>query len=149
MPPAMGQAHPNYGKLRSVTAEDLRRHYIDGGMTTRAIGAHYGVSHVAIRNLLRRFEIPRRRNCHGGLWGERNPNWKGSAVGYTGAHDRVRKLRGTPKHCGDCKTTNPHTRYEWSNNTGRYDDPSDYTRRCISCHRKRDARKKIPAIPAG
>lgn len=83
---------------------------------------------------------------------ERNPNWGGSAIGYTGAHMRVRRERG-PASAQTCPCGAPAQ--EWSYVGGDPDErmgtsagfpvvfgvnPEFYTAVCRSCHRARDAR---------
>jgi len=69
---------------------------------------------------------------------EKNSSWKGSNVGYSAFHFRIRALRGRPKKCEQCKTTDIKKTYDWANLTGKFDDPKDYKRLCRSCHFKMD-----------
>lgn len=74
-----------------------------------------------------------------GKTGALNPNWKGAQVGLEGQHQRVRAVRGTPKHCEHCNTTDPEKYYHWAfNNTGDRLNVWDYLRLCVTCHRKYD-----------
>jgi transcriptional regulator with XRE-family HTH domain len=63
---------------------------------------------------------------------------------FSGAtyHQRVAKTRGRPAWCEACGSFNPECRYEWANQTGRYDDVWDYARLCKSCHVQYDARRR-------
>lgn len=68
--------------------------------------------------------------------------WKvGGEVSYFQYHLRVRTKRGRPQHCEKCGTTDPETRYEWANLTGKFEDINDYIRLCVTCHRRRDLGK--------
>ena len=68
---------------------------------------------------------------------------------YRENHRGVELLRGRPRFCEGCGKDGheaPHyyeggPEFEWANLTGRYDDPQDYVRLCVSCHREHDARK--------
>ena len=72
--------------------------------------------------------------------GSKNPCWRGNKVGYNAAHRRVEKLKGKPKKCEVCNTTNKQKKYEWANLTGHYEDVNDYKRMCLSCHAKFDTK---------
>jgi len=74
--------------------------------------------------------------------GSDHPNWKGDRAGYAALHSRVRKLRGGPRKCEVCGTTNPAKRYEWANLTGNYADPQDYARMCVFHHRMFDRTRR-------
>ena len=59
---------------------------------------------------------------------------------YIRYHKRVYSTRGQPAHCEHCGRCGGSRRnYEWANLTQRYDDPDDYIRLCISCHRRMDS----------
>lgn len=61
---------------------------------------------------------------------------------YFRQHARVRVKKGSPKFCEKCGENNPLKRYEWANLAGDYDNPDDYMRMCILCHRGYDLAKK-------
>lgn len=69
---------------------------------------------------------------------------------YRIQHRQVELLRGRPRFCEACGLDGHEPPYyyeggsefEWANLTGRYDDPQDYIRLCVSCHRRHDARKR-------
>lgn len=85
--------------------------------------------------------------------GKDNPSWKGDAIGYAGAHVRVRSHRGSAStyDCIDCGRQAAH----WSFN---HDTPSERTResdrgyfsidvadwdpRCVRCHQAYDRRER-------
>lgn len=81
-------------------------------------------------------------------FGEDNGSWKGSGVGYTGAHMRVRDARGpaSRQSCVDCGERAREWSYNHSDPTelrtpkgmSYSADPSMYEPRCASCHRQFD-----------
>lgn len=80
--------------------------------------------------------------------GDRHPNYLGNSVGYSGAHRRIRDMRGPAKYyrCAHCKKAAKHWAYD-------RDDPNEltgpegpysalmthYIPLCVSCHRIFDA----------
>ncbi len=77
----------------------------------------------------------------------------GDEVGYVGMHQRLRKVRGTPRQCEGCGLDDPSRRYEWAlkpdaeavygldgNSKSRaYSlNVDDYERLCVPCHRTQD-----------
>lgn len=73
-----------------------------------------------------------------GKSGPLNATWKGEQASYFAKHLRLRSRRGMPKRCEQCGQDDPNRRYEWANMTGNYDDPMDYRRLCVPCHRRMD-----------
>ena len=66
--------------------------------------------------------------------GVAHPSWKGDKAGYWALHDRVEKVRGRPRFCEECKTTESKV-FDWSWIHG--SDPScalNYRRLCRCCH---------------
>ena len=61
---------------------------------------------------------------------------------YFRQHARVRVKKGSPKFCEKCGENNPLKRYEWANLTGDYDNPDDYMRMCVLCHRGYDKARR-------
>ncbi len=71
--------------------------------------------------------------------GSSNVNWKGNDVGYHAVHAWIARTLGTPTLCQNCGMSNPGRVYHWANKDGRYRrNTSDWTRLCVSCHRKYD-----------
>lgn len=83
--------------------------------------------------------------------GPLNPAWKGTDIGYTGAHRRVVRLRGPAAQyaCVDCGKTAEDWSYDNADpneliGSDPWDgiaysaDPAHYWPRCRSCHRKHD-----------
>ena len=85
-----------------------------------------------------RHGIPRRRQIKRDQRGSKNHMWRGGAAGYAAFHYRMTTLRGQPKKCEDCGTTDPTTGYEWASVSGNFSDPADYRRLCRSCHKRYD-----------
>jgi hypothetical protein len=120
------------------TAEELRRDYVDGGMSQTEIAARYGVTLKRVQTAMRRFQIQPRRQVKRDQRGERNHMWKGDQATYTAYHNRIASLHGQPQKCEVCGTSDSKKTYDWANLSGRYADPSDYRRMCRSCHWKHD-----------
>lgn len=57
---------------------------------------------------------------------------------YARFHSRVRKAKGSPHKCELCGEDDQEKKYDWANLSGKYEDPDDYKRMCIPCHRKYD-----------
>lgn len=57
-------------------------------------------------------------------------------------HEPIRTITTAPTRCERCGLDDPTQRFEWANLTGRYDDPDDYERMCVSCHRRYDAARR-------
>lgn len=94
---------------------EIRRLY-DEGLFQREIGERLKISTPAICMIMREYGIVARPRSlkHRLNRGIDHPGWKGDAVDYNGAHARVRRERGTPKLCDECKTTDPTKRYDWA-----------------------------------
>jgi hypothetical protein len=109
------------------------------GMTIREIQAQ--TTGAKVQNVIRRYGIRTRTCAKRDQRGPQNHMWKGPAASYAALHLRVVAERGTPSLCEWCGRSDD-TRYEWANVTGAYDDPTDYARLCVSCHRTYDARRR-------
>lgn len=83
--------------------------------------------------------------------GAASPFWKGDAVGYAAAHDRVRAARGKPGACVVCRAGGAHWAYDHQDPSGLVGqdrgqsmpyspDPDHYVALCVPCHRRFDAR---------
>ncbi|MCW2930037.1 MAG: GoPhGTE5p55 [Actinomycetia bacterium] len=74
-----------------------------------------------------------------GKTGELSSQWKGADAGLDAQHKRISSVRGTPKLCTNCGTTDPEKHYHWAfNNTGDRLNIWDYIRLCAGCHRLLD-----------
>jgi len=76
---------------------------------------------------------------HRGLSGRENPMWTGDKVTYRGIHQWLYKIRGKPKKCVLCKTTNAEY-YDWALKKGKKYKRriSHFIRLCRACHVKYD-----------
>jgi len=108
------------------------------GMTMRQVGVEVGCSAGYVHRMLKAAGVDRRPRGtpKGAQTGPRKDE-----VTYGQYHQRVRVLRGTPSECSVCGATNDQ-RYEWANLTGNYDDPDDFSRMCVPCHRTYDAARR-------
>lgn len=108
------------------------------GMTQAEVAEVMGISQKIVWSRLREANIQTRPAAPRNQNGSFNNNWGGSDVGYKAFHNRMVALKGRPKFCQVCGTTNSSRTYDWANLSGRYDDPTDYKRMCRSCHWKHD-----------
>lgn len=126
------------GSYPAALVAEVRSLY-ETGHTQRQIAARLGRSRGGIAYIMVLTEIPARPSVppphH---FGREHPNWKGDAVTYARFHQRVVLVRGRPQQCEECGAADPRRWYDWANQTGRYQDPSDYRRLCRPCHRKFD-----------
>lgn len=74
------------------------------------------------------------------LSGENSPTWKGEDTGYGPKHSWIKRMKGAPKECKHCGSTDKSERsYHWANIDHKYSrNPDDYIRLCVSCHDKYD-----------
>lgn len=127
------------GKSERATIDfELAVKRYESGMTQAEVAKTFGVTRKAITNLFERNGYQSRIAAKRDQRGDKNHNWKGEDSGYKISHERLRALKGQPKHCEFCGTTDPSLQYDWANMTGQYDDLDDYKRLCRSCHRKFD-----------
>jgi len=80
--------------------------------------------------------------------GEANGSWSGDAVGYAGAHTRVRSIRGavTTYTCDHCGGQAKHWAYDHLDPREKLDsrgipystDPDHYLAMCVPCHKRFD-----------
>lgn len=93
------------------------------------------------------------------ITGSSNPNWRGTGVGYTQAHERIRRLRGPAStyQCAHCTAraddwaydhADPDERRELGKrDAGPYSlDPDHYVPLCTACHMRFDSPRR-PAQP--
>ena len=85
--------------------------------------------------------------------GSRNHNWAGDDPSYQAMHQRIAALRGKPAGpCEHCGTTDLAAviRFEWAfNHVGNWQNPADYLRLCMPCHRQFDAASHVRGEQAG
>ena len=64
---------------------------------------------------------------------------KDKIKGYRGIHLRIERKLGKPKQCSGCGLDDPERMYHWANISHEYlDDPSDWVRLCVPCHKVMD-----------
>ena len=115
----------------------VRRLYVSGN-TQSEIATQLEVSQKVIWKLMRNHNIKARVAAKRDQFGEKNHSWKGKADSYKAKHQRVQKVRGKPKECEICGTTDTSKSYDWACINGDYDDINGFVRMCRSCHSKRD-----------
>lgn len=108
------------------------------GMTQTEVAEEMGLSQKLVWHRLRECGVNCRKAAPRNQKGENNNNWKPGEVCYAAFHYRIKALKGKPKKCEVCNTTDPTKTYDWANLTGDYDNPEDYKRMCRSCHWKYD-----------
>lgn len=131
--------------------ELARSMYEDQGMTVAEICAAFPKGY-RVQTIIERHVPQRRAAAKRDQSGERNHMWRDDP-GYQAAHLRVAAQRGKASEhaCVDCR----HRAAEWSydhaddaefidQNGRRYStDPSHYNPRCVSCHRRHDATRRM------
>jgi hypothetical protein len=122
------------------TKEQLQVDYW-AGLSQVEIAARYHTTQKVVWRAMSNLGIKARTAAKRNQKGSSNDSWKGDAAGYSAFHKRIEVLKGRPRKCEQCGTTDIHKNYDWANLTGRYEDPKDYRRLCRSCHWKMD--KKI------
>lgn len=128
-------------RLHPMADQDLIRRMYEAGSAQREIAEALRISLKAVQSALRHAGVQPRRAIKRDQWGDRNSNWRGDAVGYKGAHYRVRRVRGAPRQCEHCGAQPPQAKMEWASISRRYHDPFDYKSLCIPCHRAWDAER--------
>jgi len=87
---------------------------------------------------LKRESYDRNKVLVGRKSGSDHHNWSEECT-YGNAHEWIRRVKGRPKKCELCGTTDESIRYEWANVDHAYSrNPDDYIRMCPPCHRKYD-----------
>lgn len=120
--------------------EEIKELYFRKGMSQQEVGDHYGVTQRVIFSWFKKLGIVARVAAKRDQRGEKNHMWKGNEATYAAYHHRIESLKGKPKQCEECGTTDPALTYDWANLTGNYSDSNDYRRMCRSCHWKFDSR---------
>ena len=73
--------------------------------------------------------------------GEKNPNWGGSTIGYTGLHQWIKRNKQKPILCEICHCRKP---YDLANISQQYKrDINDFEWLCRKCHMEKDGRMKV------
>lgn len=77
----------------------------------------------------------------GEMSGEKNPNWKGDDVGYSGLHAWVHRNLGKAKICSKCGITKG---IQWANKSHDYKrKKNDWISLCQVCHHRYDGITKL------
>lgn len=116
------------------------------GASQTEIAEATGITQKVVWRLMSRHGITARPAVKRDQTGSANSSWRGSTATYAALHKRVEVLRGTPKKCERCGLQDPDRRYEWANLNGRYDDPYDYERLCVPCHRRLDTQRRRQGV---
>jgi hypothetical protein len=133
---------PNKYTARPVPPkEELEKLYFDSFMTQEEIGKQYGTTQKVVYTWFKKLGIKSRIPYKRNQFGENNSSWAGNNATYAALHYRVEAKRGKPHFCEACGTMDSK-RYEWANLTGKYEDIMDYSRMCVSCHRKYDKKRR-------
>ena len=102
------------------------------------------VKNLGTRMLGKRWRVGQHEKFRAANSGERHWNWAGNYVSYKALHLWVERIKGKPKRCEICGTTDPDVKYEWANISREYRrDLSDFFGLCKPCHAKYD--KKPPS----
>ena len=78
--------------------------------------------------------------------GEKNVNWKGDKVGYSGLHTWLQRNYGKAEKCSKCGS---NKNVQWANISGDYKRIiSDWRQLCVVCHRRFDGITKLSRFQA-
>lgn len=130
----LGNKNPMFGKRVS----DETRRKISSAVKGKN---HYFFGKKMSRELKDKISAGRR----GLLLADKNHEWKGDRVSYSGIHKWIRNNSGQPRVCEFCKKDNLTGRkIHWANKSGLYRRvPSDWLRLCSGCHGSYDKKKGL------
>lgn len=131
-----------YTALKIPEKKILEELYHVKYMTQKEIGVYFNTTQKVVHSWFKKLEIKSRVPYKRNQYGENNSSWKGPNATYAAFHYRVESKRGKPHFCEACGDMDSK-RYEWANLTGKYDDVMDYSRMCVSCHRKYDSKRRL------
>lgn len=140
----MSKYHGNRKFSPEQEAKIIKRY--SEGKNSVDLGIKYNCHSSCIRRILERNDVPKRRNYNTAnpkIFGENHGKWKERKASYSAMHQRLKRRIGAPRKCEVCGLSDQKRKYEWANLTGRYDDPNDYKRMCVPCHRKYDDKKRV------
>jgi hypothetical protein len=126
-----------YIKKPSPDKEELENLYYIANMSELEMAAKYGFSIKVVQRWFRELGIQPKKAIKRNQIGVNNDSWKGDDVTYAAFHKRVISLKGKPKKCEVCGTTDENRTYDWAC-VGDYKNINDYKRMCRSCHWKYD-----------
>ena len=127
-----------YTALPIPPKEDLENLYFGDFKSQKEIGEVYKTTQKVVFSWFKKHGIKSRVPYKRNQEGKNNSSWGGDNVTYAAFHYRVTSLKGRPKKCEVCGTTDENKIYDWANMTGNYADINDYKRMCRSCHWKYD-----------
>jgi hypothetical protein len=133
-----GKEHYMYRTYDEEFIDKVKHLYYKKEMTQVEVGKELDVSAKVIFTMMKKLNLPRRRQIKRNQFGPNNSSWKGDEAGYKALHLRVITQKGQPNLCQRCGRTDDRYKYEWANLTGNYADINDYERMCDSCHAKFD-----------
>ena len=84
------------------------------GMTQVEVAEEMGISQKVVFQRLRDIGVVCRPAAPRNQKGELNNHWVGSDAGYKAFHRRMMVLKGRPKCCEVCGTTDPDKTYDWA-----------------------------------
>jgi hypothetical protein len=126
-----------YLKIPSPDKKELEDLYNIAYMSEPELAIKYGFSIKVIQRWFRELGIQPRKAFKRNQIGSNNDTWKGDNVTYAAFHKRVVALKGRPKECEVCGTTDENKKYDWAC-ISNYTKVEDYKRMCRSCHWKHD-----------
>lgn len=127
-----------YLKTPHPAKEELERLYFMEFMSQVEIASKFKTTQKIVfrwfKDLGINSRIAAKRNQRGGL----NHQWKCDKASYAAFHYRVSGLRGKANKCEKCGRSDAGIVYDWANQTGKYNEVTDYKMMCRSCHFKMD-----------
>lgn len=119
--------YPKWKELAST----IRQLY-EAGLSAQEVANSLGLTKRHALIIIRSVSSPREIGKHKpvGLFKK--------TVGYSGAHQRVYKVKGKADFCVECGRRDTGSRYEWANLTGDYLDINAFVPMCVRCHRIMD-----------
>jgi hypothetical protein len=116
---------------------DIEKLYHIDMLSQAEIGKKYNTTQKVVFSWFKKLGIKSRIPYKRNQWRENNSSWKGDDVTYAALHYRVVSLKGRPKQCEVCGTSDLNKTYDWAC-IGDYKNVNDYKRMCRSCHFKHD-----------
>ncbi len=111
------------------------------GASLSQLSELFEISLVTAFRVLDRSGVKRR--ARGATPGKPRPSiHRGPLVSLCRKHVRLRAALGKADHCEECGTRDPAKLYDWSNQTGNYDDFRDFKQMCRACHVHFDAERR-------
>ncbi len=121
--------------------DEIEEMYNGRNMTQIEIAACYGTTQKVVFRWFKDLGIKSRTPAKRNQLKENNSSWKGNNATYAAFHYRVKSERGKADHCEECGRTDNGIKYDWANQTDKFEDINDYKMMCRSCHFKKDGHK--------